>query len=96
MNKETAFAEINRLQDKYVTELVRLIKSPEYSMMKEINFTSATGTGKTKMMARCITYGAVINHFIPLLINSRYPQILLLDARPLFLRFQLAMGMRIG
>ena len=54
MNKEEAFLEINQLQDEYVTELVRIINDPDYSMMKTINFTSPTGTGKTKMMSKLI------------------------------------------
>ncbi|MCR5775912.1 MAG: hypothetical protein K6G84_00660, partial [Lachnospiraceae bacterium] len=31
-----------------------LINSSEYSSMKAINFTSPTGTGKTKMMSKLI------------------------------------------
>ena len=54
MTKVEAFAEINRIQDDYINELVELIDSPENKMMKTINFTSATGTGKTKMMSKLI------------------------------------------
>ena len=54
MNKQEAFIEINKLQDEYVNELIGLINSSEYSSMKAINFTSPTGTGKTKMMSKLI------------------------------------------
>lgn len=54
MNKQEAFIEINKLQDEYVDELIGLINSSEYSSMKAINFTSPTGTGKTKMMGKLI------------------------------------------
>ena len=54
MNKQEAFIEINKLQDEYVDELIGLINSPAYSSMKAINFTSPTGTGKTKMMGKLI------------------------------------------
>ncbi|SES89045.1 Type III restriction enzyme, res subunit [Pseudobutyrivibrio sp. C4] len=54
MNRTDAFKEINSTQDYYVNELIQLINSPEYETMKRINFTSATGTGKTKMMAKLI------------------------------------------
>ncbi len=54
MNKQEAFIEINKLQDEYVDNLIRLINSSEYSSMKAINFTSPTGTGKTKMMSKLI------------------------------------------
>ena len=54
MNKSEAFKEINKLQDEYVDELIRLIKSSDYDSMKAISFTSATGTGKTKMMSKLI------------------------------------------
>ena len=54
MNKEEAFAEINHLQDEYVNELVRIMEDPDYQIMKAINFTSPTGTGKTKMMGKLI------------------------------------------
>ena len=54
MNKEQAFLEINKLQDDYVEELIQKIHSSEYLNMKTINFTSPTGTGKTKMMAKFI------------------------------------------
>ena len=54
MTKEQAFAEINKTQDEYIDELIGLINSPEYEVMKAINFTSPTGTGKTKMMSKLI------------------------------------------
>lgn len=54
MNKAEAFSEINQLQDEYVNELVDRLINPDYSMMKTINFTSPTGTGKTRMMGKLI------------------------------------------
>ena len=54
MTKNEAFIEINKLQDEYIDELIRLINSSDYEMIKQINFTSPTGTGKTKMMAKLI------------------------------------------
>lgn len=53
MNKSEAFDEINKIQDRYVDELEKLINNRE-SIMKRINFTSPTGTGKTKMMSKLI------------------------------------------
>ncbi len=54
MTKQEAFDEINQIQDYYIDELINLINSPDYAMMKSIDFTSATGTGKTKMMSKLI------------------------------------------
>lgn len=54
MTKKEAFEEINRIQDDYINELIALIDSDEYKDLKTINFTSATGTGKTKMMSKLI------------------------------------------
>lgn len=54
MTRQDAFDEINRLQDMYIDKLSALIDNPNPSSMKVINFTSATGTGKTKMMAKLI------------------------------------------
>jgi len=54
MTKKEVFEEINRIQDSYVEELIELINDPEYEKMKAISFTSPTGTGKTKMMAKLI------------------------------------------
>ena len=54
MNKQEAFDEINRTQDEYIEELISLITNPDYEVMKAINFTSPTGTGKTKMMSKLI------------------------------------------
>ena len=53
MNKDDAFREINEIQDYYVSELISRI-SKENDVMKKINFTSPTGTGKTKMMSKLI------------------------------------------
>lgn len=54
MNRQEAFNEINRTQDEYIEELISLICNPEYEVMKSINFTSPTGTGKTRMMSKLI------------------------------------------
>lgn len=54
MTREEAFNEINRTQDDYVNQLVHFMDDPINQSMKTINFTSATGTGKTKMMAKLI------------------------------------------
>lgn len=54
MTRDEAFAEINKIQDDYIDELITLMNSPDYSSMKTINFTSPTGTGKTKMMSKLI------------------------------------------
>lgn len=51
MTKKEAFEKINYLQNEYVDELISLIKKPDSDALKEINFTSDTGTGKTNMMA---------------------------------------------
>lgn len=52
MTKEQAFKEINETQDYYVDELKE--KIIEGGELKEINFSSDTGTGKTKMMSKLI------------------------------------------
>lgn len=54
MTKQEAFSEINKIQNEYVKDLLGLINSSDYEMMKTIDFTSATGTGKTKMMSKLI------------------------------------------
>lgn len=56
LTKEMEIANINKLQNEYVDELIEKIfstKMGEYAM-KSINFTSPTGTGKTKMMSKLI------------------------------------------
>lgn len=53
MTKEEAFRDINEIQDYYVDELIKRINSKN-DVMKQINFTSPTGTGKTKMMSKLI------------------------------------------
>lgn len=52
MTKTDAFNEINQIQERYIDELISLMNNPDYTSMKSINFTSATGTGKTKMMSK--------------------------------------------
>ena len=52
--KDVAFVEINSLQDFYVDELISMIDDPKHKIMKSINFTSATGTGKTRMMCKLV------------------------------------------
>ena len=54
MTRSEAFAEINQIQDSYINELIALIDNPNYVAMKTIDFTSPTGTGKTKMMSKLI------------------------------------------
>ena len=54
MTREEAFIEINSIQDYYIDELIRLINDPNYEALKSISFSSATGTGKTKMMSKLI------------------------------------------
>lgn len=54
MNRQKAFDDINSTQDTYIDELVSLMNNREYESMKVINFTSPTGTGKTKMMSKLI------------------------------------------
>ena len=54
MTRQEAFDEINQIQDEYVAELIGLINNPDYKAVKTINFTSPTGTGKTKMMSKLI------------------------------------------
>ena len=51
LTKTDAFNEINKLQNDYVDELIGVLNDPDHKQMKAINFTSATGTGKTKMMS---------------------------------------------
>lgn len=51
--KEEAFKRINELQDRYEIELINLIKN-ENNVLKEINFSSPIGTGKTNMIAGVI------------------------------------------
>lgn len=53
MTKTEAFDEINRTQDDYIDQLIQYIND-QSNQMKVINFTSPTGTGKTKMMAKLI------------------------------------------
>lgn len=52
MTREEAFKEINRTQDDYVDQLIQYMNDPATVALKEINFTSPTGTGKTNMMAK--------------------------------------------
>ena len=54
MTKEEAFREINETQDDYVNQLIQFMNDPTNQSMKTVNFTSPTGTGKTKMMAKLI------------------------------------------
>ena len=54
MTKQEVFEEINTIQDGYIDELIGIINNPEYETLKTISFTSATGTGKTKMMSKLI------------------------------------------
>lgn len=49
MTRKEAFDEINKIQDDYIEELVGIITNSDYAPMKSIDFTSATGTGKSKI-----------------------------------------------
>lgn len=50
MTRDEAFKVINDTQEYYVDELVKRILDPSKLLLKEDNFTSDTGTGKTRMM----------------------------------------------
>lgn len=54
MTREEAFREINKTQDDYINQLIQFMNDPTNQSMKTVNFTSPTGTGKTKMMAKLI------------------------------------------
>lgn len=51
MNKDQAFKEIEDTQEYYVNKLINTILDEHNICLKTINFTSPTGTGKTRMMA---------------------------------------------
>lgn len=51
MTREQAFKDINETQEYYVNELIEALNDKNRDCFKEQNFTSDTGTGKTKMMA---------------------------------------------
>lgn len=48
MTREEAFREINKTQDDYINQLIQFMNDPTNQSMKTVNFTSPTGTGKTK------------------------------------------------
>lgn len=52
MTREEAFTDINKTQDDYVDQLIQYMDDPATAALNEINFTSATGTGKTNMMSK--------------------------------------------
>ena len=56
MTKQEALKEINETQDFYVSKLVDIIngRNQAFDEMKEIDFTSPTGTGKTIMVSKLI------------------------------------------
>lgn len=56
MDKTQALNEIDETQDFYVQKLINIIKGVDtkFEHLKEIDFTSATGTGKTVMVAKLI------------------------------------------
>ena len=54
MTRQEAFDEINAIQNMYVDKLISLIDNDDYAAIKNIYFTSPTGTGKTKMMSKLI------------------------------------------
>ena len=53
-NKDEEIQYINELQDMYVDRLAEIIADAKQDTLKETNFTSPTGTGKTKMMSKLI------------------------------------------
>lgn len=53
-NKSEEIQYINELQDMYVDRLAEIIADAKQDTLKETNFTSPTGTGKTKMMSKLI------------------------------------------
>ena len=55
-NKQKELALINHIQEEYVLELATELKKEYFNekAMKFINFTSPTGTGKTKMIAKLL------------------------------------------
>lgn len=54
MTRQEAFDEINKTQDDYIDQLIDYVNDPANRSRKSIDFTSPTGTGKTKMMAKLI------------------------------------------
>ncbi len=56
MNRYDALREINETQDFYVSKLIDIITGIDktFESLKEIDFTSPTGTGKTVMVAKLI------------------------------------------
>ena len=53
-NKVEEVQYINELQDMYIDRLAAIIADAKQDTLKETNFTSPTGTGKTKMMSKLI------------------------------------------
>lgn len=51
MTKEQAFKDINETQEFYVNELIKYLLDKNNNCFKVANFTSDTGTGKTKMIS---------------------------------------------
>lgn len=54
MTRVDEFKRINQLQNNYVNDLIAYMTNMENNYMKEVNFTSDTGTGKTNMIALLI------------------------------------------
>lgn len=71
MDKKKALEDINETQDYYVDKLIDIIESKEanFDNLKEIDFTSPTGTGKTVMVAKMIN--RLSNYFFVITTLSR-------------------------
>lgn len=67
--KEHEIQIINKIQDKYIKQLIEVVSNSKD--LKEINFTSPTGTGKSKMIAKLINSEWGRKHFFVITTLSR-------------------------
>lgn len=70
-NKEKELLSIDKTQDFYVEKLIEIINGTDsrYKELKEIDFTSPTGTGKTIMVSKLIN--RLPNYFFVITTLSR-------------------------